>query len=114
LKAFLLAAGAGTRLRPLTDHVPKCLVPVCGKPLLAHWLDLLLTQGVDEVLVNTHHLAGQVHEFVASHPRARQVSVLHEERLLGTGGTLTTWPTSTWRPSRAVMRHAPPVWRLRC
>ena len=88
MKAFLLAAGAGTRLRPLTDHVPKCLVPVCGKPLLAHWLDLLLTQGVDEVLVNTHHLAGQVHEFVAGHPRARQVSVLHEERLLGTGGTL--------------------------
>ena len=88
MKAFLLAAGAGTRLRPLTDHVPKCLVPVCGKPLLAHWFDLLLTQGVDEVLVNTHHLAQQVHDFVASHPRARQVSVLHEERLLGTGGTL--------------------------
>jgi mannose-1-phosphate guanylyltransferase len=88
LKAFLLAAGAGTRLRPLTDHMPKCLVPVCGKPLLGRWLDLLLTQGVDEVLVNTHHLAQQVHEFAAAYPQANRVSLLYEERLLGTGGTL--------------------------
>lgn len=88
MKAFLLAAGAGTRLRPLTQRIPKCLVPLSGKPLLERWLDLLLDQGIDEVLVNTHYLAEQVRDFVARYPRADRVSLLHEERLVGTGGTL--------------------------
>ena len=57
MKAFLLAAGLGTRLRPLTDEMPKCLLPVCGKQLLEIWLDLLGKHGVDEVLVNTHWYA---------------------------------------------------------
>ena len=57
MKAFLLAAGLGTRLRPLTDTVPKCLVEVGGRPMLDIWLDALAEAGVDEVLVNTHHLA---------------------------------------------------------
>ena len=48
MKAFLLAAGAGTRLRPLTDHVPKCLIPIGGKPLLAIWLEQLERLGVTE------------------------------------------------------------------
>jgi mannose-1-phosphate guanylyltransferase len=88
LKAFLLAAGAGTRLRPLTERTPKCLVPLSGKPLLERWLDLLLAHGMDEVLVNTHYLAEQVRRFVMRYPRADQVTLLHEERLVGTGGTL--------------------------
>ncbi len=44
MKALLLAAGLGTRLRPITDHVPKCLVPIHGRPLLDYWLELLLGQ----------------------------------------------------------------------
>ena len=54
MRALLLAAGRGTRLRPLTDTVPKCLVPVQGRPLLDYWLALLFDAGVERVLINTH------------------------------------------------------------
>ena len=64
MKTFLLAAGKGTRLRPLTDQIPKCLVPINGKPLLQIWLELLGRHGIEEVLVNTHHHAEQVEAFV--------------------------------------------------
>jgi len=63
MKAFLLAAGLGTRLRPLTDTIPKCLVPIDGKPLLQIWLDLCQQHRVTEVLVNTHHLPHLVREY---------------------------------------------------
>jgi mannose-1-phosphate guanylyltransferase len=65
MKAFLLAAGLGTRLRPITDTTPKCLVEIGDRPLLDIWLDALAKAGVDEVLVNTHHLAAQVETYVA-------------------------------------------------
>ena len=65
MKAFLLAAGLGTRLRPITDSTPKCLLRVGGVPLLDIWLDALARSGVDEVLVNTHHLADLVRAHVA-------------------------------------------------
>ena len=64
MKAFLLAAGLGTRLRPLTDSVPKCLLPINGKPILEIWLEKLAECGVEEVLINTHHLADQVEGFI--------------------------------------------------
>ena len=64
MKAFLLSAGLGTRLRPLTNEIPKCLLPVGGKPLLEIWLDLLDRHGVDEVLVNTHWYAEKVVNFL--------------------------------------------------
>jgi len=85
----LLAAGLGTRLRPLTNTTPKCLVPVLGKPLLAYWLDLLLTSGgIERVLINTHYLPTAVEDF-ASHNRWRaQMTLVHESHLLGTGGTV--------------------------
>ena len=56
MKAFLLAAGLGTRLKPITDTVPKCMVPIDGRPLLDIWLDAFDRAGVDEVLVNLHYL----------------------------------------------------------
>jgi mannose-1-phosphate guanylyltransferase len=68
VNALLLAAGSGTRLRPLTERIPKCLVPIRGKPLLEYWLDALLPQGIREVLINTHHLAGMVEAFHAASP----------------------------------------------
>lgn len=89
MKAFLLAAGLGTRLRPLTDHVPKCLVDIDGRPLLDHWLDALAAAGVDEVLVNVHHLHHLVEDHVAARAgRAPFVTVVHEPTLLGSAGTL--------------------------
>lgn len=87
-KAFLLAAGLGTRLRPLTDKTPKCLVPVGGRPLLHWWLRICERLGVKEVLLNTHHLAPRVREFVRSRTSSAKVTLFHEEHLLGSAGTL--------------------------
>jgi mannose-1-phosphate guanylyltransferase len=89
VKAFLLAAGLGTRLRPLTDHLPKCLVDIGGRPLLDIWLDALASAGVDEVLLNVHHLHHLVEEHVAFRAgRGPFVTVVHEPVLLGSAGTL--------------------------
>ena len=87
-KAFLLAAGLGTRLRPLTDKIPKCLVPVCGKPLLGWWIDLMERHGIKEVLINLHHLSEQVVEFADSYPNKIKFRFSFEEKLLGSAGTL--------------------------
>ena len=84
----MLAAGHGTRLRPLTDTVPKCLVAIAGKPLLQHWLDALLAGGIERVLVNTHYLPEQVADFVASSRWRNRVDVVYERVLFGTAGTL--------------------------
>jgi mannose-1-phosphate guanylyltransferase len=88
MKALLLAAGLGTRLRPITDKIPKCLVPILGKPLLGYWLDLLMQQGVDRVLINTHYLANAVEDFVLASRWRDSVELVKEENLLGTGGTV--------------------------
>lgn len=88
MKALLLAAGLGTRLRPLTEKVPKCLVPILGKPLLQYWLELLFEGGVSEVLVNTHYLPGEVRAFHEASPWRDRITLVHEETLLGTGGTV--------------------------
>jgi mannose-1-phosphate guanylyltransferase len=88
MRALLLAAGLGTRLRPLTDRMPKCLVPIHGKPLLGYWLDLLLGAGIEQVLVNTHYLPDVVRGYVATSPWRARITLAHEDRLLGTGGTV--------------------------
>ena len=64
MKVILLAAGFGTRLRPLTDNIPKCLVPIKGKPLLQIWLERLAGFGLNQFLINTHYLSQQVAEFI--------------------------------------------------
>lgn len=89
MRAVLLAAGLGTRLRPLTDKTSKCLVPIHGQPLLAYWLDALFADDqIDRVLINTHYLAEQVQAFVSSSPWCDHIDLVHEPQLLGTGGTL--------------------------
>jgi mannose-1-phosphate guanylyltransferase len=88
MRALLLAAGFGTRLRPLTDTVPKCLVPIGGKPLLEIWLERLTAAGIGPFLLNTHYLPEQVEEFVRSSPYRQQVTLVNEPILLGTAGTL--------------------------
>jgi mannose-1-phosphate guanylyltransferase len=63
-------------------------MPVGGIPILGRWIDLLDQIGVDQIIINTHHLSAQVDEFVAQHRRGRSVTVTHEETLLGTAGTV--------------------------
>jgi mannose-1-phosphate guanylyltransferase len=90
MKAILLAAGKGTRLKPYTDRHPKCLIPIHGTPLLGIWIDLLARHGVNEVLINTHHHADQVEDFLAQ-TRPHTPMGLHssyEPELLGSAGTL--------------------------
>jgi mannose-1-phosphate guanylyltransferase len=89
VKALLLAAGEGTRLRPLTLTTPKCLVDIGGKPLLRHWLDSMRESGeFDRAIVNTHYLAAKVEEFIRQGLHAGWVDLAPEERLLGPGGTM--------------------------
>lgn len=88
MKALLLSAGLGTRLRPLTNTIPKCLVPINGKPLLQYWLENLSKCGVKEFLINTHYLHEQVKEFVNNSTFKDQITLVYEEELLNTGGTL--------------------------
>ncbi|MBI1206612.1 MAG: NTP transferase domain-containing protein [Azospirillum sp.] len=89
MRALLLAAGLGTRLRPLTERVPKCLVPIHGRPLLGYWLDALLgDRRIERVLINTHYLADAVEAFIATSPWRARVDLVHEPVLLGTGGTI--------------------------
>lgn len=90
MKAFLLAAGMGTRLRPYTDTLPKCLMPIHAKSLLEIWIDLFEAHGVDRVLINTHHLAEQVDQAVARlmAKSAIEITTVYEPELLGSGGTI--------------------------
>jgi len=88
IRALLLAAGLGTRLRPYTDYLPKCLMPVSGHPLLEHWLCSLNRQNVSKVLVNTHHHSDLVRKFLARKQFEGWVDQTHEQELLGTAGTL--------------------------
>ena len=88
MRALLLAAGLGTRLRPLTDHTPKCLIEIDGKPLLAYWITMLTNGGVYPLLVNLHHHAEKVAAFIENSPYKSFVTTVYEETLLGTGGTL--------------------------
>ncbi len=88
MRALLLAAGLGTRLRPLTDTVPKCLVNVRGKPLLGHWFDTLFPAGIERILINTHYLPGPVRKYVSESPWRDRIDLVHEDSLLGTGGTV--------------------------
>ncbi len=88
MKAFLLAAGVGSRLRPLTDTTPKCMLPIDGRPLLGIWLDAFDRAGVDEVLVNLHHLPDVVSSYLAARCGPPVVRSYFEPELLGSAGTL--------------------------
>jgi mannose-1-phosphate guanylyltransferase len=88
MKALLLAAGEGTRLRPITDTIPKCLVPINNKPLLEYWLDNLSKVGVNEFLINTSYLHEQVEEFVKNSKYKDKITLVYERELLNTAGTI--------------------------
>jgi len=88
MRALLLAAGVGSRLRPVTRTTPKCLLDVNGRPLLDYWLELLFGAGIERVLINTHWLAEQVDAYVKASRFESRIDLVHERELLGTGGTV--------------------------
>jgi len=88
VKAFLLAAGLGTRLGELTRSTPKCLLPLAGRPLLDYWFDSLEQAGVTDVLLNVHHLADQVRDYVLRKKTSLMVRIFFESELLGSAGTI--------------------------
>ena len=90
MRALLLAGGMGTRLRPLTNSIPKCLVPIKNQPLLGIWLERLTQAGISLFMINTHYLASQVEAFIESSPYRNKVTLVNELHLLGTAGTLIT------------------------
>jgi mannose-1-phosphate guanylyltransferase len=105
MRALLLAAGIGSRLRPLTNTTPKCLVPVHDRPLLDYWLDLVFEGGIERALLNTHWLAEQVRQHVANSPWRSRIDLVHEDELLGTGGTvLANW--SWFQDDAFLVAHA--------
>lgn len=89
VKAILLAAGYGKRLRPFTLKTPKCLIDINGEPLLEKWLSTLENIGCDSVIINTHYLADQVEKYVKEREKTKMnIEVQYEKDLLGTAGTL--------------------------
>lgn len=90
LRVFLLAAGFGSRLRPLTDTTPKCAVPINGKPLVHYWYDQLSALKVDAFLVNTHYLPKKVEAAISDLPLSmfEKTNISYESELLGTAGSL--------------------------
>lgn len=92
MKAIILAAGLGTRLKPITNEVPKCLVPIKNKPLLEIWFDKLINEGFTEILINTHYLSNEVENFVLNYQSKMSkkigIFISYEKELLGTAGTV--------------------------
>ena len=89
MRALIFAAGLGTRLRPLTDRMPKALVPVDGRPLLWHTIHRLVEVGAEELVVNVHHFGQQIIDYLAEHEWPVPIQVSDErEALLDTGGGL--------------------------
>lgn len=88
MKAMIFAAGLGTRLKPLTDHMPKALVTVAGKPMLEHVINKLKSAGFDEIVINVHHFPGQIIDFLKENDNfGIQIHISDEtELLLDTGG----------------------------
>ena len=89
-KVLLMAAGLGTRLRPLTDEIPKCLIPVAGRPLLDYWFDLFAAANLRDILINTHHLPQKVRSYIDRINKLGRFKVQEtfEPKLLGSAGTV--------------------------
>jgi len=84
--AMILAAGYGTRMKPITDHLPKALVKINSKTLLQIQIENLVRHGFDHIIINTHHLADQIRDFIDSEKYPARIDLSHEPRLLDSGG----------------------------
>ena len=106
IRCLLLAAGLGTRLKPLTNHKPKCLVDVGGRPILQWWLEHLETIQCEKVIVNTHYHAGKVSSFLRNYKKtSMQIIERYESQLLGTAGSLLA-NANFFQGSTGVLIHA--------
>ena len=88
MRALLLSAGFGTRLKPYTLKTPKCLIKINGKPLLDYWLRFLFNSGIKEVIINTHYHPEQVNLFIENSKYKKKITLVFEKELLGTAGTI--------------------------
>lgn len=86
--AMVLAAGLGTRMRPITDTIPKPLVSIAGKPMIDYALDVLTDAGVEKIVVNVHHHAEQMMAHLSGYQRAEIIISDERERLMNNGGGL--------------------------
>ncbi len=106
IRALLLAAGFGTRLRPLTLNTPKCLIKINKKPILEYWLDKLEELGSERILINTHYLAEKVNHFLdTNYHQNKKIQKFHEDILLGTAGTLIA-NSEFFINSTGIMMHS--------
>ena len=84
MKAMIMAAGFGTRLRPLTDNIPKALVPVLNRPVLERTIEYLRSYGINDIIVNAHYHADQVKDFITSCKIPKvNLNISFEEEILG-------------------------------
>lgn len=88
MKVLLLAAGRGVRLRPISDKLPKCLVPIRGVPLIDYWLTSLKYAGLNKVLINLHYKADMIRGYLEQRFNDMDISMVYEPELLNTGGAL--------------------------
>jgi mannose-1-phosphate guanylyltransferase len=89
MDALLLAAGRGARLSPITDSIPKCLVPIMGRPLLDYWISKLgQADEINRIFINIHYFREQVEDFIKKSQYKEKIILVSEKELLGTGGTL--------------------------
>ena len=88
MKALILAAGFGTRLRPFTEDTPKPLFPIAGRPLLDILIRNLQDAGCEAIIINTHHLYLKIKSFIAKQSYTIPVCTRHEPEILGTGGAI--------------------------
>src|SRR5206468_2762531 len=107
VKAMVLAAGLGTRLRPLTDNRPKALVEIAGRTLLEITLSRLRASGVSEVIVNVHHFPDMIIEYLAKNKTfGMRIEISREDVLLDTGGGLKRLHLFSWRTRIAARRRS--------
>jgi NDP-sugar pyrophosphorylase family protein len=89
MKAMIFAAGLGTRLAPLTETMPKAMVPVAGKPMLQLQIEKMINSGFDYIVINVHHFAKQIIDFINAHDFDAEIIISDESKLLlNTGGGL--------------------------
>ena len=105
MNVLLLCAGFGSRLKPVTGILPKCLVPIAGRPLLDIWLTNLSDLGSDQVFINVHHHSDLVLKFLEASCWIDKVSVIFEDELCGTAGTMLANP-SLFEDGSLLVAHA--------
>ena len=88
MKAFLLSAGLGKRLRPITNEIPKCLVPINNIPLIEYWFRLFRKYGIKDILINTHYLHEKIMSYIETNAKDLNISIKYEPNLLGSLGCI--------------------------